>query len=102
MAKDKKNKNELNKANVLVNKYLCNFISDKFLHTYHDQCGAEISQNKYASSCGLSSSTLTKLKNPEGYEIPLSTIYNICRYEKYSLKDLFTEFEEKYGTNIPL
>lgn len=102
MAKNKKNKDESNKANALVNKCLCNFIAEKFLHSYHNQNGEGISQNKYAISCGLSSSTLTKLKDPDGYEIPLSTIYNICRYERYSLKNLFTEFEEKYGINIPL
>ncbi|NMH89970.1 helix-turn-helix domain-containing protein [Flavivirga algicola] len=101
-SKNKKSKDELNKANALVNKYLCNFISNKFLQTFHDQDRNVISQNKYASSCGLSSSTLSKLKSSEGYDIPMTTIYNICRYERYSLKDLFEEFEKKYGVDIPL
>ncbi|AUP79691.1 hypothetical protein [Flavivirga eckloniae] len=98
----KKNKDELNKANALVNKYLCNFITNKFLQTFYDQDGNVISQNKYASSCGLSSSTLSKLKSSEGYDIPMATIYSICRYERHSLKDLFGEFEKEYGVDIPL
>ena len=101
MGKNKSSKEELNKANALVNKYLCNFIANKFLRSYHNQNGVEISQNKYAEQCGLSSSTISKLKSSEGYGIPMTTIYNICRYERYSLKNLFTEFENKYGINIP-
>ncbi|WP_026752978.1 hypothetical protein [Sediminibacter sp. Hel_I_10] len=98
---EKDKTNELNKANTLLNKYLCNFINQKFLQTYNDQNGNLISQNKYAALCGLSSSTLTKLKNTEGYDTPMTTIYNICRHEKYSLKKFFAEFEDKYGINIP-
>lgn len=101
MIEDNRNKNELNKANALVNKYLCNFISEKFLQLYYDQNGNSISQNKYASLCGLSSSTISKLKDSDGYDIPMTTIYNICRHEKYSLKKFFTEFEFMYGINIP-
>ncbi len=101
MIEGKRNKNELNKANTLVNKYLCNFISEKFLQSYYDQSGNSISQNKYAYLCGLSSSTLSKLKSSDGYDIPMTTIYNICRHEKYSLKKFFKEFELMYGINIP-
>jgi len=95
------NKNELSSKNALVNKYLCNFIASKFLKTFHDQNKNEISQNSYANLCGISSSTISKLKSTSGYDIPLSTIYNICRHEKYSLRMLFDEFEKEYGMNIP-
>lgn len=97
----KSNKEDINKTNALVNKYLCNFIAAKFLVNPRDQAGKEISQNKYADLCGLSSSTLTKLNGSNGYDIPMSTIYNICRHERYSLKKLFEEFEKEYGVNIP-
>lgn len=97
---EKITKEEVNKANALVNKYLCNFISDKFLRVFRNQEGIEISQNQYSKSCGLSSSTITKLKEDKGYDLPMSTIYNICRHEQYPLKTLFKEFEEKYGVNI--
>jgi transcriptional regulator with XRE-family HTH domain len=101
MSKNTNGKEKLNKANTLVNKYLCNFIEIKFLRSYRDQNDVEISQNKYADLCGLSSSTLSKLKSSKGYDIPMTTIYNICRHEKYSLKNFFKEFEDKYGINIP-
>ena len=95
------NKEELNRKNALVNKYLCNFIASRFLRIFHDHDRNEISQNKYANLCGISSSTISKLKSSDGYDIPLSTIYNICRHERYSLRKLFDEFEKKYGINIP-
>lgn len=98
---NKADKDITNKANALVNKYLCVFIYHKFLIKPKNQKGIEVSQNKYAKLCGLSSSTITKLKEPEGYDIPMSTIYNICRHEKYSLKEFFKDFESKYGVNIP-
>ena len=94
-------KGEFNKTNALVNKFLCAFIYDKFLKNPTNREGIEISQNQYAKLCGLSSSTLTKLKESDGYDIPMSTIYNICRHEKYSLSKFFREFEKKYGVNIP-
>jgi len=101
MAKKITKKEQLNRANALVNKHLCNFIADKFLRAFRDQSGLEISQNQYADLCGLSSSTISKLKTIEGYDLPISTIYNICRHEQYSLKKFFSEFEDKYGVNIP-
>lgn len=97
----KTDKKEINKANALVNKYLCAFIFDKFLICPKNQQDIEVSQNQYAKLCGLSSSTITKLKESDGYDIPMSTIYNICRHEKYSLQKFFKEFESKYGVNIP-
>lgn len=94
-------KNIQNKKNPLVNKYLCNFIEQKFLRKLSDQDGNEISQNDYAKLCGTTSSTITKLKKPDGYDVPISTVYNICRHEKYSLHRFFAEFEQLYGEDIP-
>lgn len=92
----------VNKDNAIVNQSLTTFIFDLFLKEFKDQQGNIISQNKYAKLCGLSSSTITKLKDQKGYDIPMSTIYSICRHEGYSLKRFFTEFEKKYGENLPL
>ncbi|MCD9855772.1 helix-turn-helix domain-containing protein [Epilithonimonas sp. JDS] len=94
-------KDILNKKNTLVNKHLCNFIEGKFLRDYRNQKGEIISQNEYAKLCGITSSTISKLKLPEGYNIPMSTIYNILRHEQYSLEKFFTEFENEKGINIP-
>jgi len=95
------NKDVLNRKNALVNKHLCNFIESKFLREYHDQEGNIISQNKYAKLCGITSSTISKLKLSEGYDVPMSTIYNILRHESYSLELFFREFENAEGKNIP-
>jgi len=95
------NKEVLNKKNALVNKHLCNFIESKFLREYHDQEGNIITQNQYAKLCGITSSTISKLKLPEGYNIPMSTIYNILRNECYTLEEFFKEFENAKGINIP-
>ncbi|MGH1516589.1 MULTISPECIES: hypothetical protein [unclassified Chryseobacterium] len=95
------NKDVLNSKNALVNKHLCNFIESKFLREYYDQEGNIVSQNKYAKLCGITSSTISKLKLPEGYDVPMSTIYNILRHERYSLEKFFKEFENAKGINIP-
>lgn len=94
-------KEVLNKKNALVNKHLCNFIEAKFLREYRNQNGDLISQNEYAKLCGITSSTISKLKLLEGYNIPMSTIYNILRHEQYSLEKFFNEFENAKGINIP-
>lgn len=94
-------KEDLNKKNTSVNKHLCNFIESKFLREYHDQEGNLISQNKYAKLCGITSSTISKLKLPQGYDVPMSTIYNILRHEQYTLEKFFKEFENAKGINIP-
>lgn len=90
-----------NRKNALVNKHLCNFIEGKFLREYRNQQGEILSQNEYAKLCGITSSTISKLKLPEGYNIPMSTIYNILRHEQYSLERFFKEFENSKGINIP-
>ncbi|KAB7530302.1 hypothetical protein F8C76_01995 [Flagellimonas olearia] len=100
MPNSSSNKEELKKINALVNKYICNFIAKKFFSPYCDENGEETSQNEYSEKCGIASSTLTKMKSPDGYNIPMTTVYSICRFEKYSLEDFFTEFEKEYGTNI--
>ncbi len=91
----------LNSKNALVNKHLCNFIEAKFLREYRNQLGETISQNEYAKLCGITSSTISKLKLQDGYNIPMSTIYSILRHEQYSLERFFKEFENAKGIDIP-
>lgn len=100
MSQDNSNKVELKKINALVNKYLCNFIAKNFFSPFRNQNGLEISQNEYSKGCGITSSTLSKIKEVDGYSIPLTTIYSICRFENYTLEKFFSEFESEYGTNI--
>ena len=94
-------KETLNRKNALLNKLLCNFIASKFLRDPRDRDGHIISQNEYAKLCGISSSTISKLKSSDGYDIPASTFYSICRHEGYTLEQLFREFEEECGVDIP-
>lgn len=93
------NKNK-DKLNIAIYRDLCNFISDKFLRKFRDENGKEISQNQYAEKCGLSSSTISKIKESDGYDMPFSTILSICLFEKISLATLFKEFENKYGNRL--
>lgn len=85
--------------NTLVNKYICNFITRKWLLDFKHE-GKTISHNVYAKLSGLSASTISKIKEDKGYQIPLSTIYNICQKENIPLSDFFKEFEKEYGVNI--
>lgn len=99
LEKNIQNKAELRKINALVNKHTCNFIATKFLNPCKKN-GKAISQNEYSENCGIASSTISKIKRPNGYEIPYSMIYTICRFEKYTMTRFFTEFELEYGTDI--
>lgn len=83
-----------NKQRKSINKLVCNYINKKYLNSPTDQDGNPISQNNYASLIGISSSVLTKMKEDEGYRIPLSTIYNICQNENITLTEFFSEFEK--------
>ncbi|MBD1428504.1 helix-turn-helix domain-containing protein [Sphingobacterium litopenaei] len=80
-------KNELNKK-------ICEFIKARFFSPYKLN-GEETSLNKYAKACNLSSSTISKIKDAEGYNIPISTIYAICNVENLSLNLFFEEFENQ-------
>lgn len=82
-----------------INKHICNFITEKWLLDFKHK-GKAISHNAYAKLCDLSSSTITKIKEEKGYNIPLSTIYKICHKEKISLSDFFIEFDKKYYSKL--
>lgn len=94
------NDDNLKTKNAYVKKALCNFITDKFLLNLKDGAGNTLTQNKYAKNVGVTSSTITKLKSDQGYNIPFVTIYSILRFENYSLKKFFDEFENQFGKNI--
>lgn len=82
-----------NKENLRVlNKKICEFIKINFFSPFKLE-GKETSLNKYANACNLSSSTISKINEAEGYNIPVSTIFAICNTEKISLKKFFTDFE---------
>jgi hypothetical protein len=74
-----------------LNKNICMFIKKKYFDPFKID-GIEVTQNKYAEACDLSSSTISKIGNPEGYNIPLSTIYAITQFQKIELDMFFKEF----------
>lgn len=74
-----------------LNKNICSFIKKKYFDPFTIE-GIEVTQNKYAEACDLSSSTISKIGNPEGYNIPISTIYIITQFQKIELDKFFTDF----------
>ncbi len=79
-------------------KNLVQFLDKKFCSPYQVE-GKEVSRNIYAERCGIAGSTLTRIKNGDGYDVPISTIYKFCDFENIEVKDLFIEFEEIYYKN---
>jgi len=75
------------------NKNLCGFIKKKFFCPFKIN-GQIVSMNKYAKACELSSSTISKINEESGYNIPILTIYQICTFEKISLEIFFKEFSK--------
>lgn len=55
---------------------------------------------QYAKECNLATSTITKIQNPYGYNIPLATINSICQKEQTPLSKFFSEFEKEYGVSL--
>ncbi|MEN5193455.1 hypothetical protein [Sphingobacterium faecium] len=74
-----------------LNKNICNFIKMKYFDPFKID-GVKASQNKYAKACDLSSSTISKIINQNGYDIPLSTIHVITKFQKTNLDEFFTDF----------
>lgn len=81
---------------ILVFKYMCNFIAEKWINGRLDSNGRPVSKAKYADECDLAKSTITKIASPDGYNLPFQTIVKICRKEETSLSQFFSEFEKKY------
>ena len=100
MKLEKNSSNNESHRNALVNKYVCNFISEKWIVNRLDGKGKPVTMRKYASDCNLATSTITKILMPDGYNIPLATINSICLKENIPLSQFFTEFEEEYGLSI--
>lgn len=74
---------------------LVEFLKDKFCSPYKVD-GKEVTRNVYAEKCDVAGSTLTRIKEGNGYDVPTSTIYKLCKFEDISLKDFFAEFEAAY------
>lgn len=73
--------------------HLVQFLKNKFLSTYKID-GIKVSRDIYAEKSGVSQGTLSRLKKGIGYDVPVSTIFKLCKFENVSTKDFFIEFEE--------
>lgn len=81
--------NELNQ----YQENLVQFLKEKYCSPYKNN-KKEISRNDYAKLSGISKGTLSRIKEGNGYDLPLSTIYKFCRFENISVADLLLEFEQ--------
>lgn len=73
-------------------KNLVQFLNKKFCSP-HKINGKEVTRNEYADKSGISRGTFSRLKKGEGYDVPTSTIFKLCRFESIPIKDFFNEFE---------
>ncbi|OXA73009.1 hypothetical protein B0A67_06075 [Flavobacterium aquidurense] len=94
------NKSEARQRNILINKYICNYIAKRWIVNRVDENGKEVTKRQYAKDCNLATSTITKLQNPDGYNIPFATITSICSKENIVLSAFFSDFEKEFGISI--
>lgn len=96
MAKEKENnKTNLEEAGkvFLLDKFVCNYICSNWIDPSK-------SINKQSKELGVHRHILTKMKNVDGYRIPMSTLAIICFYKEISVSDFFKIIEEKHGSKI--
>lgn len=68
------------------------FLKNKFCNPFMVD-NKKVSRNIYAKKSDVGTSTLTRITDGEGYDVPLSTIYKLCKFENITLGDLLVEFE---------
>ena len=74
----------------LVDKYVCNYICEKWM-------SANVSNRSFGKSHGIHESIVRKIKEEDGYRIPVSTLTTICFYKGIKLSDFFKLIEEEYN-----
>lgn len=77
----------------LLDKFICNYINSEWLSDKK----SNLSQSQ---EYGVHPHVLKKIKDNDGYRIPMSTLAIICFYRKIALSDFFKLIEEKYGSKI--
>ncbi|MBE8719950.1 helix-turn-helix domain-containing protein [Sphingobacterium pedocola] len=73
-------------------KNLVQFLKKKFCSP-HKINGEEVSRNEYADKSEISRGTFTRLKKGEGYDVPTSTIFKLCKFEDIKVVDFYMEFD---------
>jgi hypothetical protein len=77
----------------LLDKFICNYINSEWIMDNK----SNLSQSK---EYGVHPHVLKKIKDNDGYRIPMSTLAIICFYRKIALSDFFKLIEGKYGSKI--
>lgn len=89
---NKKAKEEAGKV-FLLDKFVCNFISNNWIDS-------QKSVNKQSKELGVHRHIITKIRDVDGYRIPMSTLAIMCFYKNISLSDFFRMIEDKHGSKI--
>ena len=94
MVSKNSNSDKRNEAKVfLLDRFVCNYIKKEWISD--DKSNLSQSQE-----LGIHPHVLTKIKNDDGYRIPLSTLAIICFYKKIELSEFFKLIEKQYGSKI--
>lgn len=72
-------------------KYVCKYISEEWLTS------EDTSARKYGKIYGVNYHIIEKIKQRNGYNMPLSTLSTICFNRGIKLSDFFKLVEKKYG-----
>ena len=77
----------------LLDKFICNYISSNWIDP-------KKSVNKLSKELGVHRHIITKIRDVDGYRIPMSTLAIMCFYKKISLSDFFKIIEDNHGSKI--
>ena len=77
----------------LVDRYVCNYISTEWFDS-------ELSDREHARQFGIHPNLIKKIKDKDGYKIPVSTLATICFNKGINLADFFNLLTKKYGDKI--
>lgn len=75
-----------------LTKNICLLLKKKYIDNPKID-GEVVSANTYAKAVELTASTITKIAKGEGYNIPVSTIALITKFENSNLIEFFSELE---------
>lgn len=77
----------------VVDKLVCNFIASEWFEPGK-------SDREHARQFGIHHNLIKKIKDKDGYKIPVSTLATICFYKGVTLEDFFASISTKYGDTI--
>ncbi|OAZ05240.1 hypothetical protein [Flavobacterium succinicans] len=74
----------------LVDRYVCNYICEMWMSN-------DVSNRSFGKMHGIHEGIVRKIKEVDGYRIPVSTLSTICFYKGIKMSEFFKLIEEKYG-----